>query len=122
MKRNVLVVDDEPNMRLLIRLILEEGDMTVLEASSGEEALEFLASSSPDVVLLDIRLPGIDGWEVLERMRGDDRMRRIPVVGISAHASATPKVAAERGCVAFLSKPFRAEELLEAMEIALQAA
>jgi CheY-like chemotaxis protein len=113
----VLVVDDEPDLRLLVRLSLEMYGYAITEAGSGEEALETIHGDPPDIVLLDIKLPGIDGWEVLRRLR-ENANGRPRVIMLSAHASdATSQRALEAGCVAYVAKPFQPDDLIDAIEI-----
>ena len=115
----VLVVDDEPDVRLLARLVLTTGGHEVLEAASGEEALASLATGPrPDAVLLDIRMPGIDGWEVLRRLRADPDLEALPVVIFTAHLSARDEAPAA-SYSHFLTKPFEPDELLGAVESAM---
>ena len=109
----VLVVDDEPDVRLVARVVLTSAGHQVVEAESGEEALDHLESDlSPDAVLLDVRMPGIDGWEVLRRLEEMGRFPRTPVVLLSAQVDAvTAARAVELGVHAHLAKPFSAAEL-----------
>ncbi|MGH2786809.1 MAG: response regulator [Actinomycetota bacterium] len=112
MSTRVLVIDDEPSIRVLVRMVLEEDGYTVLEAANGEKGLDVAEQESPHLVLLDIRLPGIDGWEVLRRLR--DREPPPVVVMMSAHSSEPTLRRAEReGSSGYLIKPFRHVELLE---------
>ena len=111
-RRRVLVVDDEPDIRMLTRMMLEGAGHEVIEADSGERCLEIVENETPDLILLDIRLPGIDGWGVLERVT-NRTVRRIPVVMMSAHSSeGTLARAAKAGSVGYLIKPFKEAELL----------
>jgi CheY-like chemotaxis protein len=84
MKIRVLVVDDDQDIRALVRMILESKGMVVAEAATGEEALEELGKTRPDLVLLDVMMPGMSGWDVLKRIKGDEKLRSIPVVMLSA--------------------------------------
>jgi twitching motility two-component system response regulator PilH len=84
MKIKVLVVDDDPGVRYLVRRVLEDRGMEVDEAESGEEALERLKETKPDLVLLDVMMPGMNGWEVLRRIKGDENLKSIPVAMLSA--------------------------------------
>jgi two-component system response regulator (stage 0 sporulation protein F) len=114
---SILVVDDEPDVRLLIRVILEREGHDVKEAGDGAEALDLVQRVDPDVILLDIRMPGIDGWEVLEQLRESGRLSSTAVVMISAHS--TPTVAQEAidlGCRAFITKPFRAQDVTSTVQ------
>ena len=112
----VLVVDDEPDIRVVVRSILRACGHDVCEASTGEDALEVLKRTEPDVVLLDIRLPGISGVDVLKRIRSAARFDRVAVVMLSAHSSET--IAAEcgdLGCQGFIRKPFNNSDLVAAV-------
>jgi adenylate cyclase len=108
----VLVVDDQaPNRRLLDAVLTPRG-YRVLVASSGEEALETLHEEQPDVVLLDILMPGLDGYEVCRRIRSDPATAILPVVMITASGQQEKLVATEAGADDFLTKPFDQAELL----------
>ncbi len=84
--KKILVVDDNPVSRELIREVLENPQQRVLEAQDGQEALERVSREEPDVVLLDIQLPVLNGYEVLRRLRDDPRFARLPVVALTAFA------------------------------------
>jgi adenylate cyclase len=108
----VLVVDDQaPNRRLLDAVLTPRG-YRVLAASSGDEALQTLQEEHPDVVLLDILMPGIDGYEVCRRIRSDPATAILPVVMITASGQQEKLVATEAGADDFLTKPFDQAELL----------
>jgi two-component system chemotaxis response regulator CheY len=112
----VLVVDDEADIRLLCRLILEGGGFEVLQAESAEAALEVLHMRETDYVLLDIRMPGMGGWEMLEYLHGDKALMRTKVIVCSAHAGpADERRATLGGAHAFLAKPFMPADLLSAV-------
>jgi two-component system chemotaxis response regulator CheY len=116
MKQTVLVVDDERDHRTVARLTLRLGGYDVWEASNGEEALAALAIRPPDAVVLDIRLPGVDGLEVVARMRCSDPLATVPVLLCSAHASAPwSSVARTDPYTNFLAKPFHPDDLLAAL-------
>jgi CheY-like chemotaxis protein len=113
----VLVVDDEDDLRELARMFLEIRGHDAIEASSGEEALELLEISEPDVLLLDLRMPGIGGWGVLDALEERGRLAELPVVVISAHAdSAIAHRAMELGCRGYLAKPFTGDDLQVSLE------
>lgn len=120
MGRTVLVVDDEEDIRLLARITLQSAGFRVIEASSGNEALISVDTEGPDAMLLDVRMPGMDGWEVLDRLKAQDRLDDLRVVVFSAHemASASEK-AREHGSAGFLTKPFMPEELVAALSSAM---
>jgi two-component system C4-dicarboxylate transport response regulator DctD len=108
---SVLIVDDEPDIALICRLSLTLEGFEVTERDSGRGALAYLAENTPDVVLLDLRLPDLSGWEVLDELRSSGRLDDLRVILFSAHASAA-QAAAEAGCVAFISKPFTPDDLV----------
>lgn len=117
MTGRILVVDDEPDIRMLVRITLDGEGYDVVEASNGEEALEQIAREEPDLVFLDLRMPGIDGWGVLDRLSENGELERIPVVVVSAHAShGSSQRALSLGCRGYISKPFDPDELLQAAE------
>jgi two-component system phosphate regulon response regulator PhoB len=108
----VLVVDDEADLLFTIALSLELAGYRVVQAASGEEALEMVAAEAPDVIVLDLRLPGIDGWEVIRRLGLSGVFPRIPVVLLSAQVdAATAARAVNLGVHAHLAKPFSAADL-----------
>jgi PAS domain S-box-containing protein len=116
----ILVVDDSTaNLRLLMSLLTERG-YTVYPASDGELALEFVQSKLPDLILLDIRMPGIDGYEVCRRLQADDRTRPIPIIFLSAMEDEHNKVKGfQAGGVDYITKPFQPEEMLARIRIHL---
>lgn len=112
MSATVLVVDDEADLLFTIALSLELNGYKVLKAASGEEALEVVEAERPDAIVLDLRLPGIDGWEVLRRLAEMGRFPSTPVVLLSAQVdAATAARAVNLGCHAHLAKPFNTAEL-----------
>ena len=92
MAKNLLVVEDEPSMQRALKSKLEHGGFSVKAASDGEEALAILASEVPDLVLLDLIMPKIDGISVIRRMKGDERLSAVPIV-ILTNLSSGDKVA-----------------------------
>jgi CheY-like chemotaxis protein len=113
---NVLVVDDNRTNRKLCRVILAGEGHRVREAADGAEALTALADDPPDLILMDVQMPGLDGMATLARLRDDPRSRRIPVVALTAYAMKGDR---ERflaaGCVDYLAKPIDIDQLLEAV-------
>lgn len=110
---NVLVVDDTPaNLRLLVELLSKQGYI-VRPAVSGTQALTAVREELPDLILLDVKMPGMNGYEVCQTLKADERTRDIPVIFITALQGVADKVKAfETGGVDFISKPFLAEEVL----------
>ena len=111
MKSRVLVIDDEAAIRDSLRMILEYEDYQFVGAASGQEALEIVKRERPDIVLLDIKMPGMDGMEVLRKLRALDE--GLPVVMISGHGNTATAVEAIRlGAIDFLDKPLSSERVI----------
>lgn len=101
----------------MVRLALEFAGFRVLDADSGEAGLELIDTEKPDVILLDLRLPGMDGWAVLDHLRQNGRLPSSNVIVISAHGSpGTTQRAAVEGCKGYLRKPFHPDDLVRAVE------
>ncbi len=108
----VLVIDDEASIRLLCRVNLEADGMEVLEATDGAAGLQRAGEEQPDVVLLDLMLPRLNGWEVAERLLGDERTSGIAIVFLTARVEVLDRARGlEIGGVAFVAKPFSPFEL-----------
>ena len=117
--KSLLIVDDEPNVRLVFRTALESSDYSVATAEDGETALRWLKASPADLVLLDLSMPGMDGMDVLKRLR--DEGNNVPVVIITAHGSVPNAVQAMKlGAIDFLAKPLTPEELRRVVADVLQ--
>jgi CheY-like chemotaxis protein len=113
----VLVVDDEPDVLLLCRLNLQQRGHELLEASTGRVALELARERHPDVIVLDLMLPGITGYEVLETLKGDERTSVIPVLVLTAKSLRADRERSHGlGAAGFLTKPFLPSELCELVE------
>ncbi len=108
----VLVIDDEAAIRLLCRVNLEAEGMDVLEASDGAAGLELARSESPDVILLDVMLPGLDGWQVAEQLVEDPRTESVPIVFLTARAEVRDRARGlDLGGIDYVTKPFNPLEL-----------
>ncbi|HEX2112200.1 MAG TPA: response regulator [Gaiellaceae bacterium] len=108
----VLVVDDEAPIRLLCRVNLEAEGMEVLEAADGPTGVELARSHTPDVILLDVMMPGPDGWAVAEQLLADERTRRIPIVFLTARADVRDRARGlDVGGLEYITKPFNPIEL-----------
>lgn len=112
-KANILIVDDTPeNLRLLVGILAEQGYI-VRPATSGSRALATIRAELPDLILLDIKMPGMSGYEVCEHLKADERTRNIPVIFISALNETRDKVKGfSLGGVDYITKPFQPEEVL----------
>lgn len=112
MRHTIALVEDNPDNRLLVQAILEDR-YDIVEYENGIDALAGLAESPPDLVLLDISLPEMDGTEVLRRMRMDERLAAIPVIALTAHAMAGDRERfLARGFDDYLTKPIVDEDVL----------
>jgi DNA-binding response OmpR family regulator len=112
--RCVMVVDDDREIVEMTRLILESGGYRVVPASSGEEALKLIPTARPDLILLDINMPGKDGWETLKLMKIDGGTRHIPVAMFSIKFELRDKVQGlKEGAFDYITKPFSYDELLD---------
>jgi CheY-like chemotaxis protein len=118
----LLIVEDEPDIQLMVRLGLRSAGHQCIAVETGEAAIAILRAEPIDAMLLDIRLPGIDGWEVLSMVRADETLRDTKVIIMSAHGSPVNLLRAkDLGCDAYLSKPFTIDQLREVVEEALSA-
>ena len=113
-KTEILVVDDNPDsLELLEHLISKEGAV-VKKARNAQEAQELLLTWTPNVLLLDIAMPEMDGYELLTRIRGIERLREVPAVAVTAHAFERDKErSAKAGFAAHVSKPYEIEALVD---------
>jgi CheY-like chemotaxis protein len=110
----ILVVDDEPDIRMFVRFTLGMDHHDVVEAANGREALEAVSLHRPDLILLDVMMPEVSGWDALTALKadGDDRVREIPVVMLTALSSGVDRAKGGiEGAVRYLSKPIGPEEL-----------
>jgi CheY-like chemotaxis protein len=102
----VLVVDDDPSIRKMIMAALRRDGYEFLEASNGRDALQLMRDAPPDVVVLDLMMPILSGWEVLQERQQDELLRTIPVIIVSANRDPEVATAVDKGICAFLPKPF----------------
>jgi DNA-binding response OmpR family regulator len=114
MTKKILIVDDEPNIVLPLQFLMEQNRYIVDEASSGEEAIEKLMQFEPDLILLDIMLPGIDGYEVCEIIRLNPKWKKIKIIFLTARGR---DVDIAKGLVlgadAYITKPFANAEVVQ---------
>jgi two-component system alkaline phosphatase synthesis response regulator PhoP len=113
----VLVIDDEAPIRLLCRVNLEAEGMEVIEASDGPTGLEQARDARPDVILLDVMMPGLDGWRVAEELLEDNRTSEIPIIFLTARAEFRDRARGlDIGGVDYVTKPFNPLELAPLVE------
>ncbi len=112
MPKKILIVEDDPkNMKVMLMVIRPHG-YTLLEATDGEEGLEMAKRELPDLILMDIQLPKMDGLEVTRKLRETPAFSHIPIIGVTAYAMKEDKEKIiESGCDAYLSKPINTREL-----------
>ena len=116
MAKLLLVEDNEMNRDMLSRRLERKGYQVVM-ALDGEQAIAMAQSENPALILMDMSLPVLDGWEATRRLKADDRTRAIPVIALTGHALAGhSKGAMEAGCDAFITKPCLPERLLEEIQ------
>jgi len=118
----VLLVDDYPDAREMYAEYLEFSGFEVVEAENGMEALQRAVETSPDIILMDLSLPVMDGWEATRRLKADKRTAPIPVVALTGHALAGISEGAKKaGCDAFVTKPCLPEDLVREIRRILDA-
>ena len=108
----ILVVEDSPVIRRLIEICLKTADVEIIFREDGRAGLEAVTIESPDLVIIDVGLPGMDGWQVLDAIRSQPATADVPVVVLTAHAQAeAQRRADEGGADAFITKPFSPNDL-----------
>lgn len=120
----VVYIEDEPEMIDLVRLILSRKGYDVLGAVGGREGLEMIRKEIPDLVLLDLMMPDLDGWDVYQQMKAEEPIRNIPVIVITAKAQSIDKVLGLHIAKVedYISKPFSPQELVASVEKVLKVA
>ena len=113
MSKRVLVVEDHEENRRILRLLLQSAGIEMLEAVTGEEGVAMAEKERPDLILMDIQLQGLDGYEATRRIKGNPALRPIPIIVVTSYAlSGDDAKAFEAGCDAYVTKPFVPRELL----------
>ena len=113
MSRRILVVEDNEENRRILRLLLTSAGYELMEAVSGEEGVSLAETGRPDLILMDIQLPGLDGYEATRRIKSNPALRQIPLIVVTSYALSGDDVKAfEAGCDAYVTKPFNPRQLL----------
>jgi two-component system, cell cycle response regulator DivK len=113
MSKCILVVEDQPDNRRILRDLLSNAGYELVEAESGEEALTAVEAQRPDLILMDIQLPVMDGYEVTRRIRRNPELKSIPIIAVTSYALAGDEAKALAvGCTAYITKPFSPRALL----------
>jgi DNA-binding NarL/FixJ family response regulator len=121
MPARLLLVDDEPGLREAVQAYLEDSGFTVDVASSAKDAWEILQKSAPELVISDIMMPQVDGYQFLKQMREDPRFKALPVVFLTARGMKSDRIQGyQAGCDAYLPKPFEPDELVAIVENLIQ--
>ena len=112
--QRILIVDDEPDLRSVLRFGLEAAGFEVSEAADGEQGLQMACDTLPDLIVLDLMLPRMDGYKVCRALKFDDRYRQIPVFILSARTGETDRrLALDLGADAYVTKPYDMKDLIE---------
>jgi DNA-binding response OmpR family regulator len=117
-QKQVVCIEDEPEMIELVQLILGKQGFNVIGANGGIEGLETVRREKPDLILLDLMMPDMDGWEVYQQIKADSDLRRIPVIVITAKAQSIDKVLGLHIAKVddYITKPFGPQELMESVD------
>jgi len=123
MSQRILVVEDQQDNRQILRDLLTSANFEVIEAADGETGLAAAAAQRPDLILMDIQLPGIDGYEATRRLKADAALHAIPIIIVTSYALAgDDDKARAAGCDAYISKPYSPRQLLAKVREYLSAA
>jgi two-component system cell cycle response regulator DivK len=113
MSKCILVVEDQEDNRRILRDLLGNAGYQLIEAESGEDALDAVMKQRPDLILMDIQLPVMDGYEATRQIRANPDMKAVPIIAVTSYALAGDEAKAEAaGCNAYVSKPFSPRALL----------
>jgi CheY-like chemotaxis protein len=115
-RATVLIADDSPDIRTIMKYSLSDNGYTVVEATDGHEAVRLARQCRPVLILLDLCMPGIDGWEVANRLRGDPALEEVPIIAMTAYdVSSAVRAAFMAGCQQVIAKPFDLDEVTKAV-------
>ena len=113
MSKRILVIEDQEDNRQIVRDLVTASGYELIEATTGEEGLEVASRERPDLILMDIQLPGIDGYEVTRRIKANPKLRKIPIIAVTSYAlSGDDKKAFAAGCDGYVTKPYSPRLLL----------
>ena len=113
MNRTILVVEDQEDNRQILRDLLASSGFLMIEAHDGQQALAMARSQRPDLILMDIQLPVVDGYEATRSIKRDPELKHIPVIAVTSYAlSGDEERAREAGCDAYVAKPYSTRHLL----------
>ena len=113
MSKRILVVEDHEENRRIVRDLLTSAGLEMIEAHTGEDGVRLAESERPDLILMDIQLPGLDGYEATRRIKANPALRSIPIIAVTSYAlSGDEMKAREAGCDDYVAKPFSPRALL----------
>lgn len=122
MKKKILVVDDNHDNRTIIAQMLTLSGYEAVVASGGMQALELAESARPDLILMDLAMPGLDGWSTTMRLKANPRLAHLPVIAVTGHVTSEDiKRALRSGCEDYLAKPIDYEQMLQKVRVYLAA-
>ena len=121
MAKAILVADDDPDILSIVSMSLETQGYTVYKATNGREAVDLARANHPDLIIIDMMMPIMSGYEAIAELKGDDATKAIPIIGLSAKAMATDmERATDVGIDGYITKPFRIAQVLTVVESYLQ--
>ncbi len=113
MSKQILVVEDQEDNRRILRDLLTSAGFDLVEATTGEEGVTMAETHHPDLILMDIQLPGLDGYETTRRIKGNPALQQIPIIAVTSYALSGDDVKARQaGCDGYVAKPFSPRALL----------
>lgn len=113
MAKRILVIEDQEDNRRIVRDLLASAGYELIEAVTGEEGVTLAETQRPDLILMDIQLPGLDGYEATRRIKANPALHKIPIIAVTSYALSGDDVKAlEAGCDAYVAKPYSPRELL----------
>src|SRR5215207_10600427 len=116
MRRTILIAEDYDDNRELLRVLLANANYHVREARNGQECLELACENPPDLIMVDLSMPGLDGWEVFKALKANSLTAHIPCVAVTAHTDRDRARALQSGFNDFVGKPFRTADLLRTVK------
>ena len=113
----ILHIEDNPSNRKVVQHVLRQTDYDLIEAVDGEQGVEMAFRDNPDLILLDMQLPKLSGYEVAEKLKADERSKHIPIIAVTAYSLSGDDIKArEAGCDDYIAKPFRPQGLREHLD------
>ncbi len=117
MSKTILIVEDNENNMYLISFILKNKGYDIVQARSGEEGIELAKNTKPDMIIMDIQLPGIDGYETTRRIRKTEEGGKVPIIALTSYAmTGDREKAISAGCTGYIEKPINTDTLMEELE------